>query len=102
YFAAIRREVDRFGGTVEKFLGDAVMAVFGAPVARVDDAERAVSAALRIPQAIVELNEDDAFREVAVRAAVNTGEVAVALGAQIEAGEGMGTRDGVHTAQATQ
>ena len=98
YFAAIRREVDRFGGTVEKFLGDAVMAVFGAPVARVDDAERAVRAALRIPQAIVELNEDDAFREVAVRAAVNTGEVAVALGAQLEAGESMVTGDAVNTA----
>ena len=98
YFGAIRREVDRYGGTVEQFLGDAIMAVFGAPVARVDDAERAVRAALRIPQAVVELNEDDAFREVAVRAAVNTGEVAVALGAQIEAGESMVTGDAVNTA----
>jgi class 3 adenylate cyclase len=98
YFGAIRREVDRYGGTVERFLGDAIMAVFGAPVARVDDAERAVRAALRIPQAVVELNEDDAFREVAVRAAVNTGEGAVALGAQIEAGESMVTGDAVNTA----
>jgi class 3 adenylate cyclase len=98
YFAAIRREVDRYGGTVERFLGDAIMAVFGAPVARADDAERAVRAALRIPQAVVELNEDDAFREVAVRAAVNTGQVAVALGAQIEAGESMVTGDAVNTA----
>jgi class 3 adenylate cyclase len=98
YFGAIRHEIDRFGGSVEKFLGDSVMAVFGAPVARVDDAERAVRAALRLPEVVVELNEDDAFREVAVRAAVNSGEVAVALGAQLEAGESMVTGDTVNTA----
>ncbi len=98
YFGAIRHEVDRFGGTVEKFLGDSVMAVFGAPVARADDAERAVGAALRLPEVVVELNEDDAFREVAVRAAVNSGEVAVALGARLEAGESMVTGDTVNTA----
>jgi class 3 adenylate cyclase len=98
YFGAMKREVERFGGTVEKFLGDAVMAVFGAPVARVDDAERAVRAALRLPEVVVELNEDDAFREVAVRAAVNSGEVAVALGAKLEAGESMVTGDAVNTA----
>ena len=98
YFGAIRHEVDRFGGTVEKFLGDSVMAVFGAPVARADDAERAVRAALRLPEVVVELNEDDAFREVAVRAAVNSGDVAVALGARIEAGESMVTGDTVNTA----
>jgi class 3 adenylate cyclase len=98
YFGAMKREVERFGGTVEKFLGDTVMAVFGAPVARVDDAERAVRAALRLPEVVVELNEDDAFREVAVRAAVNSGEVAVALGARLEAGESMVTGDAVNTA----
>ena len=98
YFGAIRHEVDRFGGTVEKFLGDSVMAVFGAPVARADDAERAVRAALLLPEVVVELNEDDAFREVAVRAAVNSGEVAVALGARLEAGESMVTGDTVNTA----
>ncbi|HEU5212224.1 MAG TPA: adenylate/guanylate cyclase domain-containing protein [Gaiellaceae bacterium] len=98
YFGAIRHEVDRFGGTVEKFLGDSVMAVFGAPVARVDDAERAVRAALRLPEVVVELNEDDAFREVAVRAAVNSGDAAVALGARLEAGESMVTGDTVNTA----
>ena len=51
-------EIERFGGTVEKFIGDAVMAVFGAPVARGDDAERAVRAALQIPVAVAALNEE--------------------------------------------
>jgi class 3 adenylate cyclase len=98
YFGAMKREVERFGGSVEKFLGDTIMAVFGAPVGRVDDAERAVRAALRLPEVVVELNEDDAFREVAVRAAVNSGDVAVALGARLEAGESMVTGDAVNTA----
>src|SRR5262249_59439029 len=63
YFGAIRHEVDRFGGTVEKFLGDSVMAVFGAPVARVDDAERAVRAARRVRQGLVALDDGAAVRE---------------------------------------
>jgi class 3 adenylate cyclase len=52
YYARLRAELERHGGTVEKFIGDAVMAVFGAPVAHEDDAERAVRAALRIVEAI--------------------------------------------------
>src|SRR3954468_8119649 len=48
YHARVKQEIERFGGTVEKFVGDAVMAVFGAPIAHEDDAERAVSSALRI------------------------------------------------------
>src|SRR2546421_11833560 len=56
YHAMLKREIERFGGTVEKFIGDAVMAVFGAPVSHQDDAERAGPAALRIPQASPELN----------------------------------------------
>jgi class 3 adenylate cyclase len=52
YHARLRKEIERFGGTVEKFIGDAVMAVFGAPVAHEDDAERAVRSALRIMDAI--------------------------------------------------
>ena len=55
----LREEIERYGGTVEKFIGDAVMAVFGAPVAHEDDAERAVRAGLRILEAIGELNETD-------------------------------------------
>ena len=98
YFGAVKREIERFGGTVEKFVGDAIMAVFGAPVAREDDAERAVRAALRLPDVVLALDEDDAFREVAVRAAVNSGEVVVALGASAEQGEGIVTGDTVNTA----
>jgi class 3 adenylate cyclase len=60
YHACLRTEIERYGGTVEKFIGDAVMAVFGAPVAHEDDAERAVRAGLRIVEAMEELNESDA------------------------------------------
>ena len=59
YHARLRQEIERYGGTVEKFIGDAVMAVFGAPVAHEDDAERAVRAGLRVLEAIEELNEAD-------------------------------------------
>ena len=57
YHARLRQEIERHGGTVEKFIGDAVMAVFGAPVAHEDDAERAVRAGLRVLEAIGEVNE---------------------------------------------
>ena len=59
YHARLRQEIERYGGTVEKFIGDAVMAVFGAPIAHEDDAERAVRAGLRILEAIEELNDAD-------------------------------------------
>ena len=71
---------------MEKFIGDAVMAVFGAPVAHEDDAERAVRAGLRILEAIDELNEQDPALSLQVRIGVNTGEAVVALGARPEAG----------------
>ena len=97
-YARLKEEIERFGGTVEKFVGDALMAVFGAPVAREDDAERAVRAALRILHAVQEQNEDDLELELGVRASVNTGEVVVALGARPEEGEGIVTGDAVNTA----
>src|SRR5687767_13302150 len=56
YYACVRQELVRWGGTVEKVIGDAVMAAFGAPVGHEDDAERAVRAALRIVEAVQELN----------------------------------------------
>ena len=55
YHELLRREIEGFSGTVEKFIGDAVMAVFGAPVAHEDDAERAVRAGLRILESLEDL-----------------------------------------------
>ena len=88
YHARLRAEIERYGGTVEKFVGDAVMAVFGAPVAHEDDAERAVRAGLRILEAIAELNEADPALSLQVRIGIDTGEAVVALGARPEAGGG--------------
>jgi class 3 adenylate cyclase/tetratricopeptide (TPR) repeat protein len=98
YYGRLRSEIERFGGTVEKFIGDAVMAVFGAPVAHEDDPERAVRAALAVREAIVELNEADPALDLHVRVAVNTGEAVVALGARPSEGEGMVAGDVVNTA----
>ncbi len=98
YHARLRSEIERYGGTVEKFVGDAVMAVFGAPVAHEDDAERAVRAGLRILEAIEELNEADPELDLQVRVGINTGEAVVTLGARPEEGEGLVTGDVVNTA----
>jgi tetratricopeptide (TPR) repeat protein len=94
----VKQEIERFGGTVEKFVGDAVMAVFGAPVSREDDAERAVNSALRVLDAIVELNEEHPDLELTVRGAVNTGEAMVTLGARPAEGESIVAGDVVNTA----
>ena len=102
YHARLRQEIERYGGTVEKFVGDAVMAVFGAPVAHEDDAERAVRAGLRILEAIEELNEADPALSLQVRIGINTGEAVVALGARPEQGEGIVTGDVVNTASRLQ
>ena len=90
YYAQLRGELERHGGTVEKFIGDAVMAVFGAPVAHEDDAERAVRAALAIRDSIGD--------ELQIRTAVNTGEALVALGAKPGEGDAMVAGDVVNTA----
>ena len=92
YHERLRYELERWGGTVEKFIGDAVMALFGAPVTREDDPERAVRAALAIRDWIAEEGE------LQVRIAVNTGEALVNLAARPEAGEGMAAGDVVNTA----
>jgi class 3 adenylate cyclase len=102
YHERLRLEIERYGGTVEKFVGDAVMAVFGAPVAHEDDAERAVRAGLRILEAIEELNEQDAGLSLQVRVGINTGEAVVALAARPELGEGFVTGDVVNTASRLQ
>jgi class 3 adenylate cyclase/tetratricopeptide (TPR) repeat protein len=91
YHAQLRAELERYGGTVEKFIGDAVMALFGAPVAHEDDPERAVRAALAIRDWV---GEGD---QLQVRIAVNTGEALVALGARPNVGEGMASGDVVNT-----
>src|ERR687890_2706700 len=98
YHARVKGEVERFGGTVEKFIGDAVMAVFGAPVAHEDDPERAVNAALRVITAIEDLNETQPDLELSVRVAINTGEAVVTLGARPAEGEAMVAGDVVNTA----
>jgi len=98
YYARLRTELERRGGTVEKFIGDAVMALFGAPVAHEDDPERAVRAALAIRDGLTELNEADPKLELQVRIAINTGEALIALGANPSEGEGMASGDVVNTA----
>src|SRR5256714_7312942 len=98
YYAQLREQIEQRGGTVEKFIGDAVMAVFGAPVAHEDDAERAVRTAFAIREAIRELNERDPGLELQIRTAVNTGEALVALDARPTEGEGIASGDVVNTA----
>ena len=98
YFAAMRQPLERHGGTVEKYIGDAVMAVFGIPVLHEDDALRAVRAAIEMRDAMAELNrelEHDLGVGLELRIGVNTGEVAGADGA---AGHGFVAGDAVNTA----
>jgi class 3 adenylate cyclase/tetratricopeptide (TPR) repeat protein len=102
YHARLRLELERFGGTVEKFIGDAVMALFGAPAAHEDDPERGVRAALAIREAIAELNAADPGLDLHVRIAVTTGEAVVALGARPSEGEGMAAGDVLNTASRLQ
>jgi len=90
YFDLARDVIQRYGGTVEKFIGDAVMAVWGAPVAHEDDAERAVRAGLELVDAVGTLGSG-----ISARAGVLTGEAAVTLGA---VGQGMVAGDLVNTA----
>ena len=91
YYDRVRAELERFGGAVEKFVGDAVMGVFGAPTAYGDDPERAVRAAL----AVRDWAEEDGLQ---IRIAVNTGEAIVALEARPGHGEAMIAGDVVNTA----
>jgi class 3 adenylate cyclase len=79
YHTQVRTEVERFGGRVEKLMGDGVFAVFGVPLAHEDDPERAVRAALRIQEAVADLNRDRTDLELSVRVAVTTGEAIVQL-----------------------
>jgi class 3 adenylate cyclase/tetratricopeptide (TPR) repeat protein len=96
YHEHVRSELERHGGTVEKFIGDAVMALFGAPTTREDDPERAVRAAL----AIRDWAQEEQTLEV--RIGITTGEALVALGADPRTGEGMASGDVVNTASRLQ
>ncbi|HUF01409.1 MAG TPA: AAA family ATPase, partial [Gaiellaceae bacterium] len=91
YYERVRDELERFGGLVEKFIGDAVMGVFGAPTAYGDDPERAVRAAFAV-------RDWAESKDLQVRIAVNTGEAIVALDARPERGEAMVAGDVVNTA----
>jgi class 3 adenylate cyclase len=107
YYDLARERVERYGGTIEKFIGDAVMAVWGVPIAHEDDAERAVRAALDLVAAVPGLAAGateqapgaTAPAGLAARVAVMTGEVAVTLGAE---GQGMVAGDLVNTASRLQ
>lgn len=95
YFEVARSVVATYGGTIEKFVGDAVMAVWGAPSAHEDDAERAVRAALAIVYAVDRIGGAASGRALRSRAAVTTGEAAVTVGA---IGQGMVAGDLVNVA----
>ena len=99
YFEVARTVIGRYGGVVEKFIGDAVMAVWGTPAATEEDGERAVRAALDLVAAVGQLGTEAGVPGLAARAGVVTGEVAVTLGAS---GEGMVAGDAVNTAARVQ
>jgi class 3 adenylate cyclase/tetratricopeptide (TPR) repeat protein len=99
YFDACQTVTGRYGGVVEKFIGDAVMAVWGTPVAKEDDAERAVRAALEVLDAVTQLGAETGAPELRARAGVLTGEATVNLGAT---GQGMVAGDLVNTASRVQ
>ena len=98
YFDTARTIVERHGGVVEKFIGDAVMAVWGVPAAREDDAERAVRAALEVVDAVGVLGEDVGTARLPARAGVVSGQVAVVE----KPGEGLVVGDRVNTASRVQ
>ncbi|MDQ2980956.1 MAG: AAA family ATPase [Actinomycetota bacterium] len=99
YFDSARQVIDRYGGTIEKFIGDAVMALWGAPVAREDDAERAVRAGLELVEVVASLESDAGPAGLQARAGVVTGEAAVTVGAE---GQGLVAGDLVNTASRVQ
>jgi len=97
YHEVVRREIESFGGVVEKFIGDAIMGVFGAPVAHGDDAERAVRAAFVVRDSVCAMPGS-----LQIRVAVNTGEAVVSLNARMALGESMVAGDVVNTASRLQ
>jgi class 3 adenylate cyclase/tetratricopeptide (TPR) repeat protein len=98
YHSLVRQQLEERGGTVEKFIGDAAMAVFGAPVAHEDDPERALVAALAIRDALALSNERNPDLDLRVRIGINTGEALVSLDARPAEGEWIASGDVVNTA----
>ena len=96
YFAAMRQEIERYGGVVEKFIGDAVMAVFGLPLAHEDDADRAVRAAVAMQRRMADLNATSGM-DLHIRVGIATGEV-VADPAAVTSGQAMVTGEAVNLA----
>jgi class 3 adenylate cyclase/tetratricopeptide (TPR) repeat protein len=84
YHTRVRQDVERFGGRIEKLMGDGVFAVFGAPTAHEDDPERAVRAALRIQESVADLNRTQPGWDLVVRVAVTTGEAIVHLSDRVD------------------
>jgi class 3 adenylate cyclase len=100
YYEQVRAELESFGGVVEKFIGDAVMGVFGTPTTHGDDPERAVRAALAIRDAVADPGSDVA--NLSIRIAVNTGDALVSMQARPDQGEAMLAGDVVNTASRLQ
>jgi class 3 adenylate cyclase len=99
YFETAREIIARYGGTIEKFIGDAVMAVWGVPTAHEDDSERAVRAGVDLVEAVAAFGESVGAPGLAMRVGIVTGEVAVTIGAE---GQGMVAGDAVNTAARVQ
>jgi class 3 adenylate cyclase/tetratricopeptide (TPR) repeat protein len=100
YHGEAKQCIEQYGGVLEKFIGDAVMAVFGAPVAHGDDAERAVRAGLRVLEGIQRVNADHEL-DLAARAAVNTGDALVSV-EHARTGGALATGDVINTASRLQ
>src|SRR5580765_2489663 len=98
YYGRLRAELERRGGTVEKYIGDAIVTHFGVPVGHEDDPERAVRAALAILDTVDRLNAEDPIRKIQVRVGIATGEVIVTHGQKAEEGKGIAWGDVLNTA----
>src|SRR5581483_593789 len=98
FHAAVKEAVERHGGVVEKFIGDAVFALFGAEEAHEDDAVRAVRAALDARDAVARLRDEEPWLDLHVRLGAATGEALVAVGAPRDTAEGIVAGDVLNTA----
>src|SRR5512133_3018190 len=98
YHASVRGELERHGGTFEKFSGDAVLALFGSPKAHEDDPQRAIRAAFSVRKAIADLNAEDEWLDLHIRVGIHTGEALVMLGARPSEGEWSAAGDVLNTA----